>query len=45
MDAKEVDKFMLFLTVIVLNGDGSCATVAESHSPTGICQDTELHLE
>ena len=42
---KTVDKFMFFLTVIVLNGDGSCAAVAESHSPTGICQDTELHLE
>ena len=36
---------MFFLTVIVLNGDGSCMVVAELHSPTGICQDTELHLE
>ena len=36
---------MLFLTVIVLNRDGSHVVVAELYSPTGICQDTEVHLE
>ena len=36
---------MLFLTVIVLNGDGSCVTVAEFYSSTGVCQDIELNLE
>ena len=42
---RKVDEFMLVLTVIVLNGDGSHMVVTELHSPTGICQDTELHLE
>ena len=36
---------MFVLTVIVLNGDGSCVVVAELHSPTCVCHDTEFHLE
>ena len=42
---RKVDEFMLILTVIVLNGDGSHMVVTELHPPTGVCQDTELHLE
>ena len=42
---KKVDKFMFVLTIVVLNGDGSHVVVTELHPPTGVCQDTELHLE
>ena len=42
---KKVDEFMLVLTVIVLNDDGSHVVVTELHPPAGVCQDAELHLE